>query len=387
MSFGTSQTCVICSHPLTASQRQVGRTCDDWQCRLVYRRHLESGRGCCAVCGRPLSTFQHDRGAQTCRQTQCEVSFLLESRQSRGEDANARCGICGTLLRSDRRAIGVCRDRECCTVHTARRSAEMAAKSHRREERLMCVAVRRRETLAAVRGVTNPQDYPIVLVPHLSRRLADMPQDRRGEIRDHLTLLVHEAAAQGRSACSAPGDVEGPRGSPSRPEVEANLLAAACATCRGSCCRRGGNHAYLGPENIGRYLGQHPELSPREGLAEYLARVPDRSFEDSCVYHGPTGCGLPREMRSETCNRFYCPGLQQLRDDLWQGAPARAFLAVCGERHFVSGTFLDAEERPTAGKNSRNFFGRPAIIIVSGAAAENVSTPQDSEDPSFSIGV
>jgi hypothetical protein len=47
-------------------------------------------------------------------------------------------------------------------------------------------------------------------------------------------------------------------------------------------------------------------LRPRDVLAAYLDRLVHRTETHSCVNHGANGCSLPREMRSDTCNDFYC---------------------------------------------------------------------------------
>jgi hypothetical protein len=44
-----------------------------------------------------------------------------------------------------------------------------------------------------------------------------------------------------------------------------------------------------------------------------LERLPAESVLDSCVYHSATGCSLPRELRSETCNRHLCGKLKNLQ--------------------------------------------------------------------------
>lgn len=354
--------CVICEQPLTAPQRLVGRTCGHWQCRLAYRRHLESGGGTCAACGRPLTLAQQVGGAPTCGNPQCQLIFFSQTRQAGGVSLQGRCGICNTLLPPERAALGVCRDRECCAIHAAVRAAETAKRTQKLRERLVRLAERRREESAAALGIGDPEGYPLTLAPFFSRLLTNLPQRRRREFGDRLARLVGEAAAANEAGWPAAGDAlsspggeaaaarppdGAPKSEPSeaggaRPEALA-LPRGCCAVCRGSCCRGGGNDAYLSVDTIRRYMARHPRLSPQQVLAEYLDRVPDRTFRGSCIYHGATGCGLRREMRSETCNNFYCAGLQQLRDELQQGGTSRAFVVVARRHRFVSGTFLDAE--------------------------------------------
>ena len=85
-----------------------------------------------------------------------------------------------------------------------------------------------------------------------------------------------------------------------------SILDQACARCRGHCCRNGGEEAYLTEDTIRRYLHEHPGTRPLDLLEAYLARVGHETFEGSCIFHGPTGCTLSREMRSDTCNGYFC---------------------------------------------------------------------------------
>ena len=66
----------------------------------------------------------------------------------------------------------------------------------------------------------------------------------------------------------------------------------------------------------------------------------------SCVYHGADGCALPRALRSDTCNRYFCEGLQRVRD-AGREVPVRLFLAQITEGRqgdVRSGAFVDARD-------------------------------------------
>ncbi len=66
-------------------------------------------------------------------------------------------------------------------------------------------------------------------------------------------------------------------------------------------------------------LQKKTNLNPNEIVLEYMQRIPTETVADSCIFHGPEGCVLPREYRTTTCNTYMCPSLQQLRDDVDQG--------------------------------------------------------------------
>ena len=37
-----------------------------------------------------------------------------------------------------------------------------------------------------------------------------------------------------------------------------------------------------------------------------MSAISDKVYENSCIYHTETGCSLPRELRSNICNNFFC---------------------------------------------------------------------------------
>ena len=73
------------------------------------------------------------------------------------------------------------------------------------------------------------------------------------------------------------------------------------------------------------------------GLAEQLAhpaleRLPARSIESSCVFHGPVGCTLPRNLRADICNYWQCSGRWELRERLGEAGESRAIaVALAGD--------------------------------------------------------
>ncbi len=83
-----------------------------------------------------------------------------------------------------------------------------------------------------------------------------------------------------------------------------------CARCKGGCCTLGKNKGYLSPLTLRQKLKSNPDMTPAEIVEHYISLIPDASVEGSCINHTSTGCALPREWRSDTCNRFYCSPLK-----------------------------------------------------------------------------
>ena len=93
---------------------------------------------------------------------------------------------------------------------------------------------------------------------------------------------------------------------------QATSFADACATCRGHCCSKGGNDAYLDENAIAQAWARHPRLSKR-GLARlYLDAIPKKAFANSCIFHAEQGCSLPRDLRAPVSEAYLCGPLMRL---------------------------------------------------------------------------
>lgn len=89
----------------------------------------------------------------------------------------------------------------------------------------------------------------------------------------------------------------------------AAVLAEGCATCRGHCCKGGGDHAYLDERTMARVRRDHPGLGAGAIIRLYLERVATASPRGSCLFHGPQGCTLGRGLRAWLCDAYHCNGL------------------------------------------------------------------------------
>jgi hypothetical protein len=143
---------------------------------------------------------------------------------------------------------------------------------------------------------------PVVLLPAYQGRLAPLPAARRRSFTRYLAEAIAEAFADPVPAA--------PRTAPDLAPAQAQLAAAACACCRGHCCSRGGEHAYLDADTIRRLRRAEPGLTRAAILAGYRAALGREAYEGSCVFHGPAGCRLDRGLRSDLCNSFLCNELK-----------------------------------------------------------------------------
>ncbi len=282
----------------------------------------------CTICAAPLPPFQSAGpplcGAQPCRwKYQALPSYQL-------------CQVCGRLLSEPDRAIGACSDRRCwLTLAETRRRL--------REAELQAEAVALCASATQHFSELRDRTIPITIVPAYHGTSTRVPRHRRDALRRRLTRLLQQPAEQP----AAPADAA----APARSEAVDTALQAACTNCRGVCCANGNDHAYLTPETLQRVKRDNPGLSDDQIVDQYLSHVGPRSNAGSCIFHQSTGCGLPRSMRSDTCNTFFC---SPLRDFMAQAArdPGRpAFLAAVDNHSVRAGVLIDGEQvrrvRPT----------------------------------------
>ncbi len=159
------------------------------------------------------------------------------------------------------------------------------------------------------------------MVPRFQGVLAPVPRARRNRLRRHLIAALRAVA--GATAPSA--------AAPPATGFAARVVQAACALCEGWCCRNGGDDAYLDERVLARLMREQPGMRPADVLRLYAVRIPELSYEGSCVFHGGQGCTLDRSLRSDVCNRYYCGGLEGY---LATGAE-EPVIVLAGERDHV----------------------------------------------------
>jgi hypothetical protein len=285
------------------------------------------GRATCLLCDAPLAYLRRVLKERFCGD-RCRWAYeALQPYQV--------CGICGRPLSP--REYG---DRVCLAVECRRELEERNRERERlRREALRGRAGELRDRVAPGLGLREPATYRPAVIPSFRGRVTNLPERRRRAFRDSVNRLISDAGVPPKAP--PPDGAVLPVVAPT-PEVQA-VLGRACALCRGSCCRNGGNRAYLTVETILRYRAGHPDQRPRDVLAAYLSHVGNKTYDGSCIFHGPGGCGLPREMRSDTCNRFFCTGLTEFQQALTDQDPPRGFFVTTDGDTTLAAAFCDAE--------------------------------------------
>jgi len=125
-------------------------------------------------------------------------------------------------------------------------------------------------------------------------------------------------------------------------DCDSRAVINACSTCRGWCCRMGHQHAYLSPEFLAWRFVQDESLTSEAMIDDYIDRIPEKSQNDSCLYHTEMGCALPREIRSSTCNDFLCPGLRQHKASIDQDPHQPTVVVAFDGEEYLRAADMDA---------------------------------------------
>jgi len=110
------------------------------------------------------------------------------------------------------------------------------------------------------------------------------------------------------------------------------LSTTLCTLCKGGCCPEGGDHAFIKTITIWRRIEADPSLTAEQILQEYLAYIPAQTISGGCINQTPSGCALPRGIRSDVCNSFFCVTLRNLQKQC-QTQPPRHLFVVLRSNH------------------------------------------------------
>jgi hypothetical protein len=209
------------------------------------------------------------------------------------------CNVCGGTLTVHRVVHGFCEAAACRTMAGQR---WVEKKKVDEQDAIQRVVNEYRDALLEEKPQLKAQGVAVLVVPGLDSSLQLMRESRRDTLRTHIEALLVEPASVSANVAATPGVV--------RDATTEKALAAACSTCRGFCCRKGGDSAYIDATTIARVRYEHPELNSSEIAAAYVHAVPESSVGGSCIFHGDQGCTLPRDFRATICNDYFCGALE-----------------------------------------------------------------------------
>lgn len=210
-----------------------------------------------------------------------------------------------------------------------RRAAEAARKQHIAH----IEATEARENQQILESIRDQNadlaHAPLHLVPipsgHVS--LSPLENQRIERYAKHLREIIQQAYQQvdGQHPSTEPGN--------EKPENIATdglqrISDRMCSLCKGGCCSAGSDNAYLSSDTIKRLLGADTRLSQDAILEKYLLKLPKDSIAGACINQTDSGCVLPKEMRSDICNDYYCDSLRSYQQAMTGKAEPQAILAV-----------------------------------------------------------
>ncbi len=283
------------------------------------------------------------------------------------------CRFCAVPLTPHQAVRGICAAPGCETrlVQEAARQVFQRSWQDYVERQRLGIEAAATQVASAVRQLgESPEGIAFGVVPFQDRPVTELPKDRRAAFAGHLDAIVAEAFAAG----------EPPQPDLNRRTVaeedESPLAGATCATCQGKCCFLGGaNMAFLNAETIQLYRWRHPGATPGEIRAHYLSKLPDRSAEHSCVYHGARGCTLPRQVRADICNRYHCnPQTDLLRRFRAMGATSAVIVGNDDDAGPAVGVFDSAGWRRHAAADVDDV---PPDLVGRTVAAAIAQSPPD----------
>ena len=158
-----------------------------------------------------------------------------------------------------------------------------------------------------------PEHTHLLNLPSGHSRLIPLTDDRLSKYRAHLWKNIVEASEL--SSASELTDYlelkERKKCLETERRLENNSAVRSvseklCGICKGGCCVLGKDHAFNTVSTMRRYMDANPSLTNEEVLAAYMEKVETETVEKACINQTRNGCGLPREMRSDTCNGFFC---------------------------------------------------------------------------------
>lgn len=324
------QPCAICGQARSCGVQSNSRICNSRKCEIAYEEHLNRGWACCASCGKLLQREWTSHARPVCNRSACQQQIA----RIRSSTASF-CSVCGVYLVTHVApdTVGLCGNIVC-----SRRHERKLADAHSFAKFLRCEA--RRQELNDITINQAAQIQPdslatmlpkVVVLPYVEQKLSPLSLQRKNKFRATVLAMATEAIAINKQSKNTSTPVV------ERDELDADsvhntadsysdksqrfdrLNGIACGTCGGKCCTPGGDHAFLNASLLCRVLDKRPGVSAEAITDAYMQQIPDETYNNSCIYHGIHGCGLPREMRALTCNAYLCYSLQLLRNSVEKG--------------------------------------------------------------------
>ncbi len=263
-----------------------------------------------------------------------------------GDGDGKNCSICGMALTAEQLGQAICGSKQCHDRMIEESGKAILARKREKHDRVAAETFLAAGTEVAAAKDTLSAAAVTWMLPGQNEPLEPLPDDRLARFREHLDVCAEFAFREPAPAPEA--DLT------QREKYETGedaLVTAACSTCQGRCCRdRGGDTALLLPTDLARYRQRNPGVTREQVIEAYLSHLPATSTRDGCVYQAVTGCSLPREMRQDICNSYYCDPLRWLRAEITATSGSEAVLVAAhkGAPQRVATISADGSRKITA---------------------------------------
>lgn len=152
----------------------------------------------------------------------------------------------------------------------------------------------------------TPHQLSLIRIPSGKTQITTLQEKRKHAFQQHLRETIAGAFASEDIPQAAQKSATGK----TEASPDAQLIKDCCRLCGGGCCSGGGNHAHLSEESVNEVRALYPTKNATEICDLFITCLPEVSVAGSCIMHRSTGCALPRNLRSQTCNRYLCEGLR-----------------------------------------------------------------------------
>lgn len=273
----------------------------------------------------------------------------------------AACNVCGkrlthlNLLESRKQGYLLCDSHFCISIMSKQGSMSAASFNaylnvnkatfqRQREneiERVKYVKKITREHNKIAQSVLkdNPEiaekNIHILVLPKASTNLVPLAKERIEKYMEHLNIVLAEALeydnatevfADGHSVSYEKRKAMDKK-LEQYPEMNA-MSNRLCGMCMGGCCSTGVDHAYLSAFSLRKLMDNDPKLTAENINQLYRSFLPVKSIDNSCINHTASGCALPRELRSDVCNGFFCEQLKSYQTKILDQQEMEALLVI-----------------------------------------------------------